>query len=174
MKNLEKKQLDTLLNIIGSTPSYQIAHFTQSGDTLVNTINDYCKEHEYFYQINCINKAFFERMSQQFKDDKTTKVFHFPLERRSYMMQAREYNFLFVSLDLEEEKKGDFLRKAHKIVRSAGNIIIFVEKKEDDHDLDSWLRELEENYFVSTSTMRDHFEHYDIIISKKMHGWGNR
>jgi len=37
--------------------------------------------------------------------------------------------------------------------------------------LDRWQQVLEENYFVATNTI-DMFEEYEILISKKMHGWG--
>ena len=97
---------------------------------------------------------------------------NFPLQRRVYKIQAREYNVLFVSSIIDEENRNDFLKRSHQIIRSAGNIIIFVPKK-DSHERDNWVALLEENLYVSTSIIDDIFEHYDIIISRKMHGWGD-
>jgi hypothetical protein len=34
------------------------------------------------------------------------------------------------------------------------------------------MRLLEENNYVASNTIDDLFEHYDLLISKKMHGWG--
>ena len=88
------------------------------------------------------------------------------------MIQAREYNFLFVTNLVEEEKRLEFLKKVHKIIRSAGSIIVFI-PKEGYAQRDSWVASLEENLFVSTSIIDDMFENYDVIISRKMHGWGD-
>lgn len=172
MKNLEKDQLKSLLDIIGSNPSHQIVHFADSGETLTEMLSAYCQQREYLYQINCTEKKFYEKMSEKFKDVETTTVFNFPLQRRSYMVQAREYNFLFLTANIDEDTRGDFLKKAHKIIRSAGSIIIFLPK--NDYALrDAWLADLEEHSYVSTSTVDDLFENYDLLISRKMHGWGN-
>ncbi len=172
MKNLEKDQLQSLLDIIGSNPSHQIVHFTDSGDTFTEMLSAYCQQREYLYQINCTEKSFYEKMLEKFKDIETTAIFNFPLQRRSYMIQAREYNFLFLTTDIDEEIRGDFLKKAHKIIRSAGSIIIFLPK--NNYALrDAWLADLEEHSYVSTSNIDDLFENYDIILSRKMHGWGN-
>ena len=111
-------------------------------------------------------------MKKCWRNLETTAIFNFPLQRRSYMIQAREYNFLFLTTDIDEEIRGDFLKKAHKIIRSAGSIIIFLPK--NNYALrDAWLADLEEHSYVSTSNIDDLFENYDIILSRKMHGWGN-
>ena len=97
---------------------------------------------------------------------------NFALQRRVYKIQAREYNFLFVSSIIKPGERSDFLKKSYQIIRSAGNIIIFVPKK-DYSERDNWVALLEEHLYVSTSIMDDLFEDYDIIISRKMHGWGD-
>jgi hypothetical protein len=174
MKNLEKEQLETLLDIIGSssTPSLQIAHFSEGGEVLIDKIYAYCLNKKYEYHLKCTNKEFYELTAQKFKEQERIVVSNFFLQRRSYLIQAREYNFLFVTTIIDEESRGDFLKRSHKIIRSAGSIIIFVPKK-DYHDRDNWVSNLEENLYVSTSVVDDMFEHYDVIISRKMHGWGD-
>lgn len=174
MKNLEKTQLETLLDIIGSssTPSLQIAHFSEGGDVLIDKLREYCLNKKYDYHLKCTNKEFYEKMDKKFKDKDNIVVSYFFLQRRSYLIQAREYNFLFVTTNIDKENRGDFLKRSHKIIRSAGNIIIFVPKK-DYEERDNWVANLEENLYVSTSVIDNLFEHYDIIISRKMHGWGD-
>jgi hypothetical protein len=88
------------------------------------------------------------------------------------MMQGKQYDFLFVSIDIKEEMRSDFLKKAHNIISNAGNIIIFVSKKNKE-ECYSWITLLEEHNYVATSTIDDLFENHNIIISKKMHGWGS-
>ncbi|MEN8303524.1 MAG: hypothetical protein ABFQ64_05605 [Campylobacterota bacterium] len=172
MKNLEKDQLETLLSIMGSTPSFKIAHFTDSGEEMLEMLSDYCSAHDYKYQINCTEKLFYEKVADDYKEKEHTKVVNFPLQRRSYMIQAQEYNFIFVTIDIEESFRKDFLQRVHKIVRSAGSLILFIPKK-GYVERDNWLATLEESLYVSTSVIDDMFEHYDIIISRKMHGWGD-
>jgi hypothetical protein len=88
------------------------------------------------------------------------------------MMQGKQYDYLFVSNNIEGEDKNEFLKKVHKIILNSGNIILFIEKNnlKDRHE---WTQLLEDNYFVATNTIDDMFEYYDIVISKKMHGWGS-
>jgi hypothetical protein len=174
MKKLEKDQLETLLDIIGSssTPSLQIAHFSESGEVLIDRLHEYCFAKKYDYHLKCTNKEFYDVIAPKFKDKEGIVVSNFFLQRRSYLIQAREYNFLFITTVIDKEGRGEFLKRTHKIIRSAGNIIIFVPKK-DYHERDNWVANLEENLYVSTSIIDDLFEHYDIIISRKMHGWGD-
>jgi len=171
MKNLEEHQLETLLQIIGTTPSHQIAHFTQGGEILVDKIHQYCMKQDYRYQINCTDSDFYERIKEKYLDSPIAHIINFSLQRRVYKIQAKEYNVLFVSSVIPPEDRSEFLKKSHQIIRSAGIIVIFVSKK-DYHEHDDWMALLEEHLYVSTSTIDDLFEHYDIIISKRMHGWG--
>ncbi len=172
MKNLEKDQLEDLLEIIGANPSQQIIHFSDSGEMFTKILSEYCQKRDYLYQINCTDKLFYEQATELHKDENNTKVMNFNLARPSYMIQAREYNFLFLTAEIEEEIRDAFLKKAYKIIRGAGSIVIFIEKK-GYSQRDSWVASLEENLYVSTSIIDDMFEHYDVIISRKMHGWGD-
>jgi phospholipid N-methyltransferase len=171
MKNLEKDQVKILLNIIGSNPSLQIAHFTQSGETITDMLSEYCQARDYLYQINTIDLYFYEKMSEKFRNIDTTVVKQFPLERQSYMMQGRQYDFLFVTASIEEKIRSDFLKRVHQIIRNAGNIIIFIPKG-DINERYSWTGLLEDHNYVATNTIDNMFKEYDIVISKKMHGWG--
>ena len=173
MKNIEKEKLETLLKIIGSNPSQRIVHFTDGGETFIDTLFDYCSPKEYLYQINCTDSSSFKNISETFKESTIAKVRELPVERKSYMMQGKQYDFLFVTSTVTEANRDDFLKKTHKIILNAGNIVIFVPKN-DYAQRYNWIELLEENYYVATNTIDDLFENYDVIISKKMHGWGNK
>jgi phospholipid N-methyltransferase len=173
MKNLEKNQLDLLLSIIGSNPSQRIAHFTDGGTQLISALHSYCLPKEYLYQINCINNIFYENIVKEYENSNFTKVKKFPLQRKSYMTQGKQYDYIFISNSINNEDRNEFLKKVHNIILNAGNIIIFI-KKDNLKERDEWTQLLEDNYFVATNTISDMFENYDIIISKKMHGWGVR
>jgi len=136
-------------------------------------LNEYCQKRDYQYQINVLENAFYEQISEKFKKTDTTQVKNFPLERKSYMIQGKQYDFIFVTATINNDIRADFLKKVHHVMRNAGNIIIFISKG-DLSERDNWITLLEEENYVATNTIDDLFEYYDIIISKKMHGWGNK
>ncbi len=172
MKNLNTETLQSLFDIIGSNPSLQIAHFTQESNVLTQMLYEYCNQRDYLYQINSTSLTSFEEMKNEFKHNKNIQIKNIPLERKAYMIQGKQYDFLFVSTDIKEEMKSDFLKKAHNIISNAGNIVIFIGKNNREERY-SWTTLLEEHDYVATSTIDDLFENYDVIISKKMHGWGS-
>jgi len=172
MKNLEKEQLETLLQIIGTNPSLRIAHFTQGEDGLIEALHDYCEAKGYEYQLNCTEEGSVEMLSQKYKEERQTQVRLLPLARNSYMKQAKQYDFIFVTSEVEESLREDFIKRVHKIILNAGNLILFIDK-ENREERYQWVALLEENDYVATSTIDDLFEHYDVVISKKMHGWGS-
>jgi len=171
MKDLEKDKLEILLQIIGTNPSLQIAHFTQEYDTLTKSLHRYCKTEGYHYQLNCTDHASFKTLLERYKEDMTTKVRELPLERNSYMLQAKQYDYVFITCNIQEILRDNFLQRVHKIILNAGNLILFIPKNNMTERY-NWVTLLEENYYVATSTIDDLFENYDVIISKKMHGWG--
>lgn len=173
MKNLEKDKLKTLLDIIGTNPSVRLAHFTDDGEILVDMLHEYCHPKEYLYQINCTNYSFYEESIDKFKDFETTIVRDFSLERKSYMIQGKQYDFIFITTVIEEEFREEFLKRVYRIILNAGNILIFIPKG-DYAQRYNWVEILEETYYVATNTIDDLFEHYDVLISKKMHGWGDK
>ena len=171
MKNIEKDKLEKLLEIIADAPALRIAHFSESGEIMTEILSDFCQKKGYEYQINCTNSSFFETISDKFKDINAVKPIKFTLERPRYMTQGKIYEYLFVTTDIKEEMRSDFLKKAHGIIKNAGNIIIFLPKGSYEERYD-WIALLEEHYYVASNTIDDLFENYDVLISKKMHGWG--
>ncbi len=170
MKNLEKEKLKTLLSIIKENPSLDIAHFTDQDSPLVELLNDYTRQHGYGYQLNLLDNAIEEPMSQRYKSS-STKVNFFHLQRKSYLIQAKQYDFVFVTANIEEEIESDFLKRLHQVIRNAGNLIVFI-KKEDYMLRYRWIELLEEHNYVATNTIDNLCNDYDIVITKKMHGWG--
>ncbi len=171
MKHLEKDKLKTLLGIIKENPSLDIAHFTDVDSPLVELLDAYCSTKGYGYQLNILNNSIEEAMSQKYKSN-STKVRAFQLQRRSYVIQAKQYDFVFVTASISEGIESDFLKRMHSVVCNAGNLIIFV-KKEDDTLRYRWIELLEEHNYVATNTIDNLCNDYNIVITKKMHGWGN-
>ena len=170
MKYLEKEKLKTLLSIIKESPSLDIAHFTDHDNLLVKILNAFCTQKNYRYQLNILGKSIEESMCQKYQSD-TTKVRLFQLQRKSYLIQAKQYDFVFVTATIGLDRESDFLKRLHQIIRNAGNLIIFI-KKEDYTLRYRWIELLEEHNYVATSTIDNLCNNYDIVITKKMHGWG--
>jgi len=171
MKNIEQDKLETLLQIIAPAPALCIAHFAQIGEKMVEILEDFCSKQGYEYQINCTDPSFFKTLADRYKDHETVKPVKFTLERPRYMIQGKLYEYLFVTSTIDAEIRSDFLKKTHSIIKNAGLILIFIPKGDTQQRYD-WMALLEEHYYVASSAIDDLFEHYDVIISKKMHGWG--
>ena len=173
MKHIELDKLQKLLEIVGPYPSTSVVHFSDENLELSETIYDFCHAKSYHYQINATEKTFYERVQKRFEGKEGIRIIDFSLKRPKYLIQGKSYEFLFVTIDLPEAQRGDFLRKSHEIIRNSGNILLFVPHG-DTQERHQWEKLLEENYYVATNTIDDLFEAYDVIISKKMHGWGDK
>ena len=171
MKDLEKDKLKTLLSIIKENPSLDIVHFTDQDNPLVELLNDYCSKKGYNYQLNLLDNSIEVQMHQKYDTHAKVNLFH--LQRKSYLMQGKQYDFVFVTATIDLEMESDFLRRLHQVIRNAGNLIIFV-RKENYTLRYRWLQLLEEHNYVATNTIDNLCNNYDIIITKKMHGWGSK
>ena len=171
MKTIEKEKLNQLLGIISPAPALRIAHFSEGGEEMIEQIEKFCSKEEYEYQINCVDHDFYEKINRKYSENNTVNPIKFTLNRPRYMMQGKLYEYLFVTANIAAEMQSDFLKKTHGIIKNAGLIFIFL-PKEKSHERDMWLTLLEEHYYVASNTIDDLFEYYDVIISKKMHGWG--
>ncbi len=174
MKTIEKPidihEIEKLLEIIQPAPLLRIGHFSDGGTTLPRCLDLFCREHKYEYLLNCTTEAYTQTIQTAGKLSDASTVKYFPLERANYMQHGRFYDYLFVSADISADARASFLQKAHRVIKNAGLILIFL-PKEESVALDSWNRLLEEHYFVATSDILLD-ENWRVVISKKMHGWG--
>jgi hypothetical protein len=81
------------------------------------------------------------------------------------------YDYVFVTAAIEEKMREDFLKKLHPAVKNGGNVLLFLPKG-DLALRDVWTMLLEEHYYVATNAIDDLCVHYDVLITRKMHGWG--
>ena len=170
MKQLEEEKIDQLLGIINLYPAIRIMHFSDGSHLLSKKISRLCEENDYEYQLNCTSDIFYQKSALKYADTDLVKVKYINLEQPRYAIQAKMYDYLFVTSDIPDEEKLSFLKKTYGVIKNAGNIIIFVPKGDYSQIL-LWTQLLEDNNFVATNTL-DIFSNYDVIISKKMHGWG--
>jgi len=170
LKQLEENRIDQLLGIINLYPSIGIAHFSDGSHLLSKKIYQLCAQHDYEYRLNCTTDICYEKSLAKYGSSDHITVKKFDLNRPRYTTQAKSYDYLFVSSEIADEEKSSFLQKSYTIIKNAGLILIFVPRG-DVHQRQVWTELLQENNFVATNTL-DIFSEYDVIISKKMHGWG--
>ena len=169
MKNLESKRIEQLLSIIPEHPAMRIMHISQSGKQLSDALASLAKEKEYEFLLNVTNEEYYEEIKENYSDD-LCSVKKIKFDQRRYATMARLYDYVFVTAEVPNELQEQFAKTIHGHIKNAGNIILFLEKN-SLKVLDRWRQILEENYFVASNTI-DLFEEYEILISKKMHGWG--
>jgi len=171
MKSIEPKSLEKLLQIIPNHPGIRLLHFADSGEEIPRAIGSFIEDKGYEYQINCLDDSFFETMQHTFEAHQHIHPLKFTLKRPRYMVQGKIFDYVFVTAYVAASMREDFLKRVHPIMKNGGNILIFLPKREQKLRWE-WLGLLEEHYYVASSTIDDLFAHYDVVVSKKMHGWG--
>lgn len=171
MKKIERTKLEQLLQIIPDYPMIRIAHFADGAEEMTEVLADFCQKKGYEYQLNCTHTDFYEKVSEKYRKNDHVKTLGFTLERPRYMIQGKLYDFVFVTAEIDNDMQEAFVKRCHPIIKNAGNILIFLPKKSLAQRYE-WMKLLEEHYYVASNTIDDMFEHYDVLISKKMHGWG--
>lgn len=97
----------------------------------------------------------------------TLHVNEFHLEENKYTKHAVQYDFLFICADID--KRNDILeiaKKTYRVLKNAGHAFV-LSKKESTCRLSEIF---EESNFVAINTISLDNE-YDVISTKKMHGW---
>ena len=172
MKILEKNKLEQLLEIIEHSPALRIAHFDDANEEFVETLYQFCAKYEYEYQLNATDDGFYERAVTHYENGPIINITNFNTKRANYRVQGREYEYIFVTSKIEDDAIELFLKRVYPIIKRAGNIIIFLPK--DDYTKGyKYMELLEKNNFVASNTINDLFDDWSVIISKRMHGWGN-
>jgi len=172
MKNLKIEEVEQLLHVIQKKPAQRIVHFCENATILNESLASLCKNYSNDYYIYCTDPTYFAQASETFSKQTQVHAVNFNLRRPRYLMQAIEYDYLISNLDFTEKSKTEFLKKCYPIIRTGGNILIFISKS-GYTERDEWRRILEEQYYVSVTIIDNIFEHYDVITAKRMHGWGN-
>jgi len=172
MKNIEKEQVDQLLQMIEDKPGQRIVHFSDEDHIITQQLSLLAAAYKSEYFLNCCTDVFYENSLRTYSEQPQMHIRKFALQRPRYKMQGIEYDYLIATLDFSKEDKKSFLQKCYPIIRTGGNILIFIPNSSYD-ERDEWRDILEEQYYVSTTIVDDLFEECDVIISKRMHGWGD-
>jgi len=172
MKNIVPETVDQLLQIIHDKPGQRIIHFSEGNHILTKKLSELTQRYQSTYTLNCCSKVCYDKAKTKYADLSHMNIIHFNLARPRYKIQGIEYDYLISTLDFAQKDKAEFLAKCYPIIRTGGNIILFIPSS-SYAERDEWLSILEEQYYVSTNIIDDMFEEYDVIVSRRMHGWGN-
>ena len=172
MKNLKTEEVEQLLHVIQKKPAQRIVHFCENSSILNENLATLCKEYTNDYYIYCTDSAYFAEATETFSEQPQVHTINFNLRRPRYLMQAIEYDYLISTLDFSNKNKAEFLEKCYPIIRTGGNVMLFISKS-SYIERDEWRNILEEQYYVSVTIIDNIFKHYDVITAKRMHGWGN-
>jgi hypothetical protein len=170
MKYLENESIEKLLGIIPEHPATRIMQISKSEDRLYPAIKKFCLMREYEYLMNVIDIDYYEQIRPLANHDQLHTIKKMTLDQRVYASMSKQYDFIFVTADIPLAFENRFAQKIHRYIKNSGNIILFL-AKEDRDALRRWYQHLEEHLFVAISTI-DIFENYELLIAKKMHGWG--
>ena len=171
MQPIEHEAFEKLLNIIPNYPTIRIGHFADNDFYLPSMLAAFVRERDYAYRINALEKPYEAALRERFADAEGVEVVPFALTRPRYLIQGKMYDFVFVTCSVAPDMRESFLQKLHPAVKNGGQVVLFVP---GDNKVESaqWSELLERNYYVATNTIDDLFAHYDVVISRKMHGWG--
>jgi len=171
MKKLEQKAIEQLLSIIPNHPAQRIMQISDGGTELSDTIQTLVKEEEYEFLLAVTQEEVYPSLKHHYKEESECSVKLIQLTNRRYVSMAKVYDYLFVTAEIPLEMAHEFSKTVHTHIKNSGNIIMFLPKN-DVQTLNIWKETLSENLYVAISDI-DMFEHYEILIAKKMHGWGN-
>ncbi len=172
MKKLETKSIQQLLGIIPNYPSLIISQFSDGGEVFSNALSSLCLEREHEYQLNVLDEAFLFKAKELYGKNNLLTIKHIKWNQRRYSSLAKQYDFLFVTATVPDEHRSFFAKNIHSHIKNAGHIVLFLEKN-NQKNRDEWWSLLEKYLFVAISSL-DIFENYEILIAKKMHGWGGK
>lgn len=172
MKSIESNEVEELLQVIQKKPAQRIVHFSHESHLLTPSLHQFCITQENDYYLYCTQDDFYDKMAKAYENAPHMKIVKFNLRRPRYLIRGIEFDYLISTLDFDIEDKTEFLQKCYPIIRTGGNIVIIIPNSTYPQR-DEWRDILQEQYYVSVAIIDDIFKGYDVIVAKRMHGWGN-
>lgn len=172
MKNVESKQIGQLLQIIQNNPGGRLVHFSKEAHILTEKLQHICLPYQNDLYLYCTNEAYYDDALKRYAKTPHMHIVKFNLERPRYFIQGITYDYLISTLDFQGVDRRAFLKKCYPIIRTGGTIILLIPKTSYTKR-NEWKTILEEEYYVAINSIDDLFTDHDVIVAKRMHGWGN-
>jgi hypothetical protein len=168
MKKITTQEATELSTIIPKNyPILEIFHLADRYNALSTLLENVTNEYHYNLELY-LTASYFE---EEFKNYPSSQLQKFDFSKHRYNKHAKQYDFLFIMIDIEQiEEKTNFYKKLHAIIKNGGKVIFIVEKDVNLRKLEDRL--IQENY-VAVNPIENTFQAYQILSAQKMHGWGN-
>ncbi|WP_201353191.1 hypothetical protein [Hydrogenimonas urashimensis] len=169
MQRLNPQRCALLTQVISSHyPNQQILHLTDGCNDLHRTLYDFTKTKNFEYDLRTVGCEIGDLDASCHAGFRLEPL---DLSARRFNRHAKLYENIFVTLSAQtlERDIQTVLKKFFRVMKNAGVLTLMIER--DSPLLERIDRELEECYFVAISHI-DIFDDYDVVTSRKMHGWG--
>ncbi len=168
MQKIKKEEIEELLTIIPrGYPQQDIFHLTDNCLGMCEALHELCQAEHYHYDLMIGNDDYYSALKAS--SDLNIEAFDFKKSR--YNKHARQYDFVFVQIDLEAiDNIGLFYKKLYAISKNGSKVLFIVEK---ERDLLAFEEVLIAHNYVAVNAIENTFENYHIMSAQKMHGWGN-
>ncbi len=168
MQKIKNEEIEELLTIIPRNyPQQDIFHVSEGCQGLCQALDALTKAQGYHYDLMIPDEAYYATL--QISTDLKVQTFDFKKNR--YNRQARQYDFVFVQLNLEAVENIElFYKKLYAISKNGSKVLFIVDKTCDLLQFEETL--IAQNY-VAVNAIENTFENYHIMSAQKMHGWGN-
>jgi len=163
---IEKTEIEELLSIIPrGYPHLEVFHLSNQSQGVCAVLEKLCREEGYGYDLYIDGEAAYEEISKGFKAAK------FDFNKHRYNKHAKQYDYLFIMIDLKKIEKPElFFKKLYAIVKNAGKVFFIVE---ESYDIRALEEELIAYNYVAVNPIENTFTNLQILSAQKMHGWGN-
>jgi len=168
MQTIRDEEIEELLTIIPrGYPQQDIFHLTNNCLGLCEALDRLTKAENYHYDLMIADENYYTTL----KETSDLKVQAFDFKKSRYNRQARQYDFVFVHIDLETVENMElFYKKLYAISKNGSKVLFIVDKSCDLLHFEEIL--IEHNY-VAVNAIENTFENFHIMSAQKMHGWGN-
>ena len=166
MREIEVEKARELFSIIPDAPGGRIYHLAENNLPFITSLRDFLIQKELEYQLMPISKEFFNVVVSELKKSEYLKIKELDLTKKRYNHNSKQYDFVFVTIDLEKNYDNELFKKIYRIMLNAAYVMIFTPKH-----LSQNIREsLVETNFVAINDI-ELFDNLDVISAKKLHGW---
>lgn len=174
MQIYDEHFLDQLVSIIPNYPMTRLLQLEESDDLRVaGYLGAYAKERDFDFDLILLDEEIVEKAKEHLQGrlPKRSSISSFRLKQQRYNRESKEYDFVFVTLDLSQVENLElFFKKLYHVIRNAGNLLLFIDRERDDYEHLKAI--LEKDLYVAVNKL-DLSERYDVISAKRMHGWGD-
>ena len=172
MHRLDPKRTLLLTHLVSPHyPNQQILHLSDGSTDIHETLYQFTREKGFEYDLRAVGCEPERFASLALKDHEGYTLEPLELQKRQYNKHARKYDNIFVTLDpsLMEEQVQTVLKKFYRIMKNGAILALVLPR--GTSLLERIDEEIEACYFTATNHI-DIFDDYDVVTTKKLHGWG--